>query len=57
MAKTTQTKEKNRTEEKYQKDVVAALKKQLGAKSEMQVPRHEKIVIKVCFGEATENPK
>ncbi len=57
MAKTTQTKEKNRTEEKYQKDVVAALKKQLGAKSAMQVPRLEKIVINVCLGDATQNPK
>jgi large subunit ribosomal protein L5 len=57
VAKTTQAKEKNRIEQKYQKEVVAALKKQLGAKSAMQVPRLEKVVINVCLGDATQNPK
>ena len=55
--KAAHAKEKNRIELKYQKDVVAALKKQLGATSAMQVPRLEKVVINVCLGDATQNPK
>ncbi len=47
----------NRMQEKYQKEVIAALKKQLGAESSMQVPRLEKIVINMCTGEAVQNPK
>ncbi len=47
----------NRMQEKYHKEVVAALKKQLGAESSMQVPRLEKIVINMCTGEAVQNPK
>lgn len=44
-------------QEKYNKDVVPTLKKQLAAKSSMQVPRLEKIVINVCLGDAVQNPK
>lgn len=55
--KAARAKEKNRIEVKYQKEVVAALKKQLGAASSMQVPRLEKVVINVCLGDATQNPK
>jgi large subunit ribosomal protein L5 len=47
----------NRLQEKYKKDIVGALQKQLGAKSAMQIPRLQKIVINVCLSEATQNPK
>jgi large subunit ribosomal protein L5 len=47
----------NRLQEKYKKDVVSALQKQLGAKSSMQIPRLEKIVINVCTSDAVQNPK
>ena len=47
----------NRLQEKYHKDVVSTLKKQLDAKSAMQIPRLEKVVINVCLSEATQNPK
>lgn len=47
----------NRLQEKYHKEVVSGLQKQLGAKSAMQIPRLEKVVINVCLGEATQNPK
>lgn len=47
----------NRLQEKYHKEVVPGLQKQLGAKSAMQIPRLEKVVINVCLGEATQNPK
>lgn len=47
----------NRMQDKYNKEVVPALKKQLGAKSSMQVPRIEKIVINISTGEAVQNPK
>ena len=51
------TKEVNRLQEKYHKTVVAGLQKQLGAKSSMQIPRLEKVVINVCLGDAVQNPK
>lgn len=44
-------------QDKYNKEVVPALKKQLNAKSAMQVPRLEKIVINISSGEAVQNPK
>jgi len=44
-------------QEKYQKEVVAALKKQLGLKSSMQVPRISKVVINIATGESVQNPK
>jgi len=47
----------NRLKEKYQKEVVPALQKEFKYKSPMQVPKIEKIVINMCVGEATQNPK
>ncbi len=47
----------NRLQEKYRKEVVPALQKQLSAKSSMQIPRLEKVVINVCLGEAVQNAK
>ena len=47
----------NRMQDKYNKEIVPALTKQLGAKSSMQVPRIEKVVINVCLSEAVQNPK
>jgi large subunit ribosomal protein L5 len=52
-----QTEQMNRLQEKYQKQIAANLKKQLGVSSAMQIPRLEKIVINVCLSEATQNPK
>ncbi|RME17170.1 MAG: 50S ribosomal protein L5 [Bdellovibrio sp.] len=43
--------------ENFEKEIVPALKKQLGLKNIMQVPRLEKIVLNVCIGEAVRNPK
>jgi large subunit ribosomal protein L5 len=50
-------KEQNRVQKKYHATVVPALKTSLGVSSPMQVPRLEKIVINVCLGDATQNPK
>ena len=47
----------NRLQEKYKKEIIPALQKQLGLKSVMQVPRLEKIVVSVCTSEAVQNPK
>jgi len=47
----------NRLKDTYNKEVVPSLKKQMGYKSSMQVPRLEKIVISVCTSEAVQNPK
>ena len=47
----------NRLQEKYAKEIVPVLSKQLGAKSSMQVPRLEKVVINVCLSDAVQNPK
>ena len=47
----------NRLQETYRKEVVAALTKQMGYSSTMQVPRLDKIVISVCTSEAVQNPK
>jgi len=47
----------NRLKAKYQKEIVPALTKQLGAKNAMEVPRLEKIIISVCLSEAVQNPK
>ncbi|MES2854237.1 MAG: 50S ribosomal protein L5, partial [Bdellovibrionota bacterium] len=44
-------------QDKYSKEIVSALQKQLGAKSSMQIPRLEKVVINVCLGDAVQNPK
>ena len=46
-----------RIREKYQKDIVPALMKDLAYKNVMQVPRLNKIVINIGMGEAIENAK
>ena len=46
-----------RLRDRYQKEIVPALQKQLGLTNSMEVPRLEKIVISVCTGEAVQNPK
>jgi large subunit ribosomal protein L5 len=50
-------KKQNRLQEKFNKEISASLKKTLGAKSQMQVPRLDKVVINVCLGDAVQNPK
>jgi len=48
----------NRMQEKYQKEVVAALRKAFMYKNIMQVPHIEKIVVNIGLGgEAMDNPK
>ena len=47
----------NRLHDRYKKEIVPQLAKQLGAKNVMQVPRLEKIVISVCTSDAVQNPK
>jgi large subunit ribosomal protein L5 len=47
----------NRLKEKYQKDVVPALKKEFGYANVMAVPRIEKVVVNMGLGEATSNVK
>ncbi|MGE0634324.1 MAG: 50S ribosomal protein L5 [Pseudobdellovibrionaceae bacterium] len=47
----------NRLQDKYQKEIVPSLKKQMNAKSTMEVPRLDKIIISVCTGDAVQNPK
>lgn len=47
----------NRLQEKYRKEVVPGLQKEFQFKSGMQVPKLDKIVINICVGEATKNPK
>jgi large subunit ribosomal protein L5 len=42
---------------RYVKDVVPALMKRFGYKSQMQVPRLQKIVVNMGLGEAVSNPK
>ncbi|MCD6358877.1 MAG: 50S ribosomal protein L5 [Dehalococcoidia bacterium] len=46
---------KARLKEIYDKEVVAALMKELGYKNVMQAPRMEKIVVNIGLGEATDN--
>lgn len=46
-----------RLKEKYSKDIVPALTKQMNYKSSMQVPRLEKIIISVCSSDVVQNPK
>ena len=46
-----------RLKEKYQKEVVPALRKEFGYKNVMAVPRLEKIVVNMGLGEATANAK
>jgi len=43
--------------DKYNKDVVPALMKELGTESPMRIPTIKKIVINQCISEAVQNPK
>ncbi|PIS10341.1 MAG: 50S ribosomal protein L5 [Bdellovibrio sp. CG10_big_fil_rev_8_21_14_0_10_47_8] len=47
----------NRLQNKYQKEIVPDLQKQLALNNVMEVPRLEKIIISVCTSEAVQNPK
>jgi len=47
----------NRLRDKYQKDVVPALRKEFGYANIMAVPRVQKVVINMGLGEATANAK
>ena len=47
----------NRMKEKYQKEVVPALKKEFGYTNVMAVPKVQKIVVNMGLGEATSNAK
>jgi len=46
-----------RLKEKYQKEVVDALRQKFGYRNVMEVPRLEKVVINIGVGEAIQNPK
>lgn len=47
----------NILKEKYQKEVVPTLMKELGLHNVMQVPRITKVVVNIGLGEALDNPK
>ena len=47
----------NILQDKYNKEVVPALRKAFDLKNIMQVPRVEKIVVNIGLGEAMDNPK
>ena len=47
----------NRMQEKYNNDVVPALRKSFDLKNIMQVPRITKVVVNIGMGEALDNPK
>ena len=47
----------SRLREKYQKEVVAALKKEFGYSNIMAVPKIQKVVVNMGLGEATSNAK
>ena len=47
----------NRLKERYQKDVVPALKKEFGYGNVMAIPKIEKVVVNMGLGEATSNAK
>ncbi len=47
----------NRLQEKYNSDVVPALRKSFEFKNIMQVPRVDKVVVNIGIGEAMDNPK
>jgi large subunit ribosomal protein L5 len=47
----------NRLQTKFNKEISAALQKQIGAKSTMKIPRLQKVVINVCLSDAVQNPK
>lgn len=43
--------------ELYNKEVVLKLKKEVGCKNAMQIPRLQKVVLNMCVKEAVKNPK
>ena len=47
----------NRMQEKYNNEVVPALRKAFDLKNIMQVPRITKVVVNIGMGEAMDNPK
>lgn len=47
----------NKMQEKYNQEVVPALRKVFDLKNIMQVPRIEKVVVNIGMGEAMDNPK
>ena len=47
----------SRLKDKYQKDVIPALRKEFGYKNVMAVPKIEKVVVNMGLGEATSNAK
>src|ERR687884_1428436 len=47
----------NRMQERYNTDVVPALRKSFDLKNIMQVPRITKVVVNIGMGEALDNPK
>ena len=47
----------NNMQEKYNKEVIPALRKAFDLKNIMQVPRIEKVVVNIGLGEAMDNPK
>ena len=47
----------NRLQEKYNSEVVPALRKAFEYKNIMQVPRVDKVVVNIGLGEAMDNPK
>ena len=47
----------NRMKERYQKEMVPALMKELNLENVMQVPRITKVMINIGMGEAMDNPK
>lgn len=47
----------NRMQEKYNQEVVPALRKAFDLKNIMEVPRIQKVVVNIGMGEAMDNPK
>jgi large subunit ribosomal protein L5 len=47
----------NRMKERYQKEIVPALKEGLNLENIMQVPSIQKVVVNIGMGEAMDNPK
>jgi large subunit ribosomal protein L5 len=47
----------NRLKDRYQKEVMPALKKEFGYKNVMAIPKVQKVVINMGLGEATQNAK
>ena len=47
----------SRLKERYEKDVVPALKKEFGYQNVMAIPKIEKVVVNMGLGEATQNAK